>query len=229
MSEGNPVPKPSGWDDLHVTVKAALSAVPYIGGPLAEYFGAYWPSSLNRRLYDWQHTVADKLVILEARVEGLRPESLIKNEAFVSGLLHASRIAIQTHQREKREALRNAVLNIAVGRAPDEDLQAIFLSYVETLTPWHLRILKYYAAPTVHPTFPLSSSVTFLHVLEDAHPELRGRGDFSSLIVEGLRSRGLLYPGELDSSYADGAAPPAATDLGSQFMAFIKAPPELQP
>ena len=46
--------------------------------------------------------------------------------------------AIRTHQKLK--ALRNAVLNIAIGRTPDEDEQAVFPWYIGSLSTWHLRI-----------------------------------------------------------------------------------------
>ena len=47
------------------------------------------------------------------------------DDEFVSAIQHATQIAVRTHQAEKLEALRNAVLNVAAGTAPGDDLQMI--------------------------------------------------------------------------------------------------------
>jgi hypothetical protein len=60
---------------------------------------------------------------LEAKVEGFKVENLQHDEEFVSAVIEASRLAISTHKQEKREALRNALLNIALHRSTDEDQQ----------------------------------------------------------------------------------------------------------
>jgi hypothetical protein len=121
-------PEASGWDHAHLALKSALSAVPVVGGPAAELFAAIIAPPLARRRDQWLQDLAESLAALQEKVAGFSAESLAQNEAFVSAALQASRAAIQTHHSEKREALRNALLNIAIGRAPDEDQQAMFLS-----------------------------------------------------------------------------------------------------
>jgi hypothetical protein len=59
----------------------------------------------------------------------------------------AAQAAIRTHDQEKLDALRNAVLNTALGKEPDKDRQAIFLSLLDRLQPAHLRILKTFQHP----------------------------------------------------------------------------------
>jgi hypothetical protein len=56
--------------------------------------------------------------------------------------MHATQAAIRNHQKEKLEALRNAVLNSAEKNALDEDIKLMFVSLIDTFTPWHLRILS---------------------------------------------------------------------------------------
>jgi hypothetical protein len=76
------------------------------------------------------------------KVAGLKLEDLVGNEAFVSATTQATVIAIRTHQREKREYLRNAVLNIAKGVTPDEIKQQFFLNTIEAFSAAHIKALN---------------------------------------------------------------------------------------
>ena len=49
-------------------------------------------------------------------------------------MTYATQIAIRNHQRKKLEALRNAVLNSALVNASEEDIQLMFLNFIEYLT-----------------------------------------------------------------------------------------------
>ena len=231
MSEDNKLPQPEGLDHGFTVAKAIVSVLPF-GGPLVELFGAYLTPTYIRRRDWWLQADADDVATLCAKVEGLSPESLFKNEAFSSAFLQASRIAIQTHQKEKLDALRNALLNIALGRAPDEDLQAVFLSYVEVLTPTHIRLLKFFEAPSAVGADPLAridfTTVTLGQLLEETYPELRGREEFWGLIMEDLTRRGLVDPVDTTVRYSDdNRVEPILNSIGSQFLAFIRTPPEL--
>src|SRR5258708_825176 len=97
--------------------------------------------AIARRRDTWLKDLADGLEQLEKRVDSFKIKKLQNNEAFVSAVLDASRAAISTHKEDKREALRNAVLNIALGRGPHEDEAEMFLRCIEEFTPWHIRIL----------------------------------------------------------------------------------------
>lgn len=80
--------------------------------------------------------------VLTRKNSNLTWESLIDSESFTSALLQAAAAALKTSAKDKREALRNAVLNVAAGTAPDEDTQSLFLALVDALTPVHLRLLR---------------------------------------------------------------------------------------
>jgi hypothetical protein len=109
------VPASGKGDVAQEIVKAAISAAPLVGGPAAEIFGMVIAPPLQRRQAAWMDEVAEGLKQLEGKVEGFKIENLKENEQFVSTVLAATQAAIRTHQQEKREALRNAVLNVAVG------------------------------------------------------------------------------------------------------------------
>ena len=93
---------------------------------------------LQKRQAEWMERVSERLKQLEANVEGFKIENLKNNEQFISTVLTATQAANRNHQQEKREALRNAVLNVAVGSGLEQDAQAIFLSLIDRFTAWHL-------------------------------------------------------------------------------------------
>jgi hypothetical protein len=222
-------PKPSGGDAVHTIVRAGLSAVPVVGGPAVELFSALITPPLAKRRDDWIRSIAEGLEELEKKINGFTIDSLRDNDAFVTAVMHASQAAIRNHQQEKLEALRNAVLNVASGNAPDEDLQLMFLNFIDTLTPWHLRILRflqdpagYGAARGVHyPTWSMGVPST---VMECTFPELRGERDFYDQIVSDLFLRGLIgsdATGLHTTMTATGMFAKRTTRIGERFIAFV--------
>jgi len=226
------LPQSTGWDHAHLAVKAALSALPLAGGPAAELFAAIIAPPLARRRDEWLQALADGLYALREKIAGFDPASLANNEPFVSVALQASRAALQTHQKEKLDALRNAVLNVAAGRAPTEDEQAMFLWYIETLTTWHIKMLKFFEAPMqmaaqhgARTDYSFAGALT--QPLEEVYPELLGRRDFYDQLARDLEGRGFL------NSRADvlhtmmtgsGMAAKRTTEMADRFLAFIASP-----
>ncbi len=131
--------KPSTGDYIHTGIKAGLSTAPYIGGPIAEFFSFVIAPPLEMRRDAWLIEIYRRLQTLEQRYEDFKPENLTKNEQFFSVFLQATQIAMRTHQQEKLEALRNAVINSVAMPTVDENLQLIFLNLIDRYTPWHLK------------------------------------------------------------------------------------------
>ncbi len=146
--------------------------------------------------------------------------------------MHASRVALQTHHAEKLAALRNALLNIAAGRAPDEDQQAIFLGYVEVLSTWHIRIVRFFQAPLrfaqqCGARTDYSFAGAPAQPLEQVFPELNGRRDFYDQIVRDLHARGLLSGDDHmlhTMMTGSGVFAKRTTALADRFLAFIATP-----
>ena len=226
------LPKPTALDHAHLLVKAALSALPIAGGPAAELFATIIAPPLARRRDAWLRGLADGIDALREKIAGFDAGSLANNEEFVSVALQASRAAIQTHQTEKLEALRNAVLNVAAGRAPAEDEQMMFLGYVETLTAWHLRMLKFFESPMGMATargartdYSIVGSLS--QPLHDVYPDLRDRRDFYDQITRDLASRGFLNssPDILHTMMTgSGMNAKHTTEIADRFLAFIASP-----
>lgn len=223
-------PKENAADTAHALAKAGISAIPGIGGPAAELFSLVIAPPINKRRQEWMESVADALHELEKKTESFKIEDLSKNEAFVTCVMHATTAAIKNHQKEKLEALKNAVLNTALKRAPEDDVQLMFLEFVDTLTPWHLRLLKFFDGPQewvekhkiMMPSFSACGIGT---IIENAFPELRGRRDFYDQLGKDLHARGLIgSPNFHVTGTFAGIFRRGTTDFGRSFIAFISPP-----
>jgi hypothetical protein len=218
-------PQPTRSDLAYSTFKGLVSAIPLAGGILAEWFSHFLAPPLEKRRDEWLRALTMGLAELESKVEGLSMESLRQNEDFVSTMMQATQIALRTHQKEKLEALRNALLNIAIGRSPNEDLQTMFLQFVDTLTTWHIRILKFFQDPARYlrdTRFSMGAPST---LLEATFHELRGEREFYDQLVKDLYARGLMTVESLHMTMTEsGMYAKRTTLLGDSFIAFITSP-----
>ena len=104
--------------------KAIVSAIPAASGPLQVIFENVFSAPIEKRKQAWLEQLADVVTEVQKRVEGLTPEKLAANEAFITVTMQASQVAIRNHQQEKSQALRNAILN-SVLRRPKEDAELV--------------------------------------------------------------------------------------------------------
>jgi hypothetical protein len=223
-------PEPTDADFAHGAARAALAAIPVVGGSITEVMSMVLAPAIARRRDTWLKELADGLDEAERKIDGFRIENLENDEAFVSAMIEATRSAISTHKSEKRTALRNALLHIALHRSTDEDQQQMFLRYIDELTAWHLRILalfrdppKYLAAKGRGANYYMGSAS---QVLEDAYPELSGKREIYDQIAADLASRGLVgSAGFLHGMMtAQGMVAKRTTVLADSFLDFIADP-----
>ena len=147
----------------------------------------------------------------------------------MSAVIEATRSAISTHKDEKRDALRNGLLNIALHRSTDEDQQQTFLRYIDELTVWHIRILalfqnppKYLAAKGLGKDYYMGSAS---QVLEDVYPELKGKRELYDQIAADLSARGLASGNFLHGmASAQGMVAKRTSPLADAFLSFISDP-----
>lgn len=228
-------PKPDGGDTKHTLVKAGLSAIPIVGGPASELFSKVITPSIEIRRDEWIESIAEALKTLEEKVEGFRIENLCENELFVSTVMQATQAAIRNHQKVKLEALKNAVLNAALPSAPKEDLQLMFLNFVDSLTSWHLRMLKLLNDYEVKRSssrskgkrleFIAKSKEKPVITTQKALPDLGENQIFYDQVLKDLNIRGLLEirMGE-GANFLQKIVYSQPTNWGKQFLAFISSP-----
>ena len=142
-------------------------------------------------------------------------EQLQDDDAFITTVMHASQAAIKTHEAAKREALRNAVLNAALPHAPDASLQQHFVTLLDTLTVWHLRVLSLLGSDEDR------EHVTVGDLVANAWPEARIRHDFLNVILNDLNAAGLL--GGLEQGMVLGGSRHTLV-LGDEFLRFVRSP-----
>lgn len=218
----NPIepPKQSKGDLVHAATKAGLSAIPVLGGAAAELFQLVIQPPLERRRTEWMAAIGEKLQNLEDN--GLKLERLAENEEFITAAMHASNIALRTHQQEKLDALRNAVLNVAVGQAPDAALQHMFFRWIDSLSPLHLRMLKFFQAPNPQPGLSMGGLSS---VLEHNMPELRGQRHIYDQVWKDLYANGLVNTDSLHVMMSgNGLVQKRTSELGDAFIRFIADP-----
>ena len=211
------VPSRSKGDAAHALTKAGLSAIPVVGGPAVELFQYVVQPPLEKRREAWMAEVGEKLRDLEAK--GLRLEDLQNNEQFVSAVMYASQVALRTHQTGKLAALRNAIVNVAKGQAPEEAVQHLFFGFVDTFTELHLRILMAFQSPSPPPGMSMGG---LGNVLEFNIPEMRGHRELYDQFWKDLYSRGLVNTDSLHVTMSGtGLAEKRTTGLGDGFLKFI--------
>jgi hypothetical protein len=213
----NKRPKPNAKDITHSLVKASLSRIPVIGGPASELFSLVITPSLEKRRDKWIESIDEGLKELETKVDGFKIENLRENEIFISTVVQAAQAAIRDHQKDKLEAFKNAVLNTTLPAAPDEDLRLMFLEFIDTLTPLHLKALESLNQP------PWMKYDKFK---EETFPKLTKHYSLCDTIVRDLYSRGLidLQPPSDGGGNIIFPSERNTTDLGKAFLKFITSP-----
>ncbi|TMB87179.1 MAG: hypothetical protein E6J45_12825 [Chloroflexi bacterium] len=166
----------------------------------------------------------------------LRTDELTANEAFVSAATQASLAALRIHQREKLEALRNAVLSSALPGAPDDALQLMFITFVDGFNEWHLRFLRVLEHPkkwfkdNEKEKPDLSRGGGHNTFFEAAYEQLKGRRPFADQILKDLQDRGLVSTPAMDAMISDMTQSQGwssywpLSELGKQFLRFIIEP-----
>lgn len=136
-------PERTGLDEVHTITSAGIAAIPIIGGAVAEIFKAVLATPLELRTQEWRKNIVSVIEQLQKAEANIVPR-LQKDQAFQSVLLQATWAAVRNHQIEKLTALKNAVVNAACRPKAPEDLQLLFVRYVDELTPTHLLVMNFF-------------------------------------------------------------------------------------
>lgn len=164
-------------------------------------------------------SIAEGLKALEVKVDGFKIESVAGNAAFVTTVMQTSQIAMRNHQKEKLEALRNAVLNAAL-EPPEEGVQAVLLSFIDIATSWHLKVLNFYHNPESRLKelgIELVMGDYLSHYVSSIFPELKAQEAFRLQIERDLLHFGLVFT---EGTWYERRT----TDTGERVLALILSP-----
>ena len=177
--------------------------------------------------------VARGLTELQERFTNFDPATLEHNDEFLSATLRATQAAMRTHESEKIAALRNAVLNSAVYPIA-EDEHAMFIDYIDHMTTWHVRILRFMQDPMTiakHDQYWVApnTSDALANIVWKLYPELRERSELFRQVINDLRRYGLITVRKEDLNERRGGQVHGihlswTTALGDRLLSFIAAP-----
>ena len=221
------LPQESFGDKAHLIARMGLSAIPLLGGPSSELFNWLITTPVQRRRNEWMTRLSQRLEELE-RQGRVEVKNLQENEEFISAVIQASQVALRNHQQEKLQALENAVLKMATGHAVEDAKREMFLSFVDVLTVWHLRVLDVLANPPANTDIrqlELDLSCGHRHgvlgVVLQALPELQTQQEFANKIIEDLIRHSLVLSDIAFRTSAGVQTMPCLTPLGGEFMEFV--------
>ncbi len=223
-------PEATAGDHAYALARAGLGSIPVVGASASELFQKLITPPLEKRRQQWMESIAEGLRKLESK-QLLSIEELAMNDGFIDVVMTASQSAIKTSQEMKREALKNAILNSALPNPPDESRQQIFISLVDSLTVWHLIILRFFSDPLkvfadmakAPPQFSIGGSLS--KVLTAAYPDLVNERELYELIGKELYGKGLLRTDGFNGMMSGmDLYDQRTTRLGDQFLAFISKP-----
>ena len=221
-------PVADSGDTAHLAMKAALSFVP--GAPdLFEYFVK---PPLQKRLEKWQEDIAAALRYLEDN-QGVKLETLQNNELFITIVAQATSVAVRNHQREKLDALSNAIMSSALNPSMDDDLQLIFIRFIEELTPSHLHLIRFFVSHE-DDLILLTSYPSIYQLVSNTFANLISKDQFKMFLGD-LNTRGLIWISQdiedfedvyqadtiLAESTNDDLPRLIVTDIAKIFIAFI--------
>jgi hypothetical protein len=217
------VPKHTAMDIAHRVVRAGLSlglsTVPF-GSLVLELYDYFIKPPLARRQEEFIHRLAVGLERLEKHSVDI--ESLSNNQNFITIVTQAMVISLRNHQKEKLDALQNAILNAATLDDSDVDLELIFLNYIDIFTPSHLEMLDYLDKNE----FDLKGGAYAKYVTPDIYKALSSvkpkyaDSHFFNVIFRDLESRELIYPMTRNVSEERYLAT-ITTNLGKSFLEYI--------
>ena len=222
---------PQKRDKAYTAIKAAIALIPGVGGSIAELLPMIIAPPLEKRRNQWLSDIAKNLKSLEEKVDEFRIEDLSQNEIFITVVMHATQVAIRSHQQEKLKALRNVVLNAAMPKAPEDDKQLMFLNFIDEFTSYHLRILHFFDDPESWGkrhgiSYPKNwGHGNLFRILGVAFEELKERRDFCDQVVQDLYNKGLMGTESLHGIMTvEGMFVSRTTEMGKEFLAFISSP-----
>lgn len=225
-----PVEKSRARQMIERGIVFAGNTVPFAGG-VASLYAESFAQAHQRRMQGWMEQLAEVVEDLVERVDGLDVDSLTQNDDFMDAVVTATRIAQTTSAQTKRAALQNALLNVGVGDVPGADKTAVFLRYIEELTPSHLVILDALCHKAGFRDRDLTPGNGGRRMRwHHAYNRLLRDTSFFAAVLGDLESRGLTtgkdgYDTTLDEDLPVGKG----TSLGWAFLRFISGPFDIDP
>jgi hypothetical protein len=209
-------------------VEGAVGMVPVVGSPIASLLAVAMGWSLGKRTNAWLDELAETVEEMRKRLDGQPTvDELVNDDVFVDAVVNATRAAQGTHQKAKRDALRNGVYNSLGPDAPAVDEQVRFFRLIDEFSPAHLRLLRFLDDPSaVYESAGVEKPNLMMggrsHLLEAVWPEFAGQRPWYDLLAADLERTHLVGASGLHVTMSGaGVWGSATSDLGKRFLTFI--------
>ncbi|NGP89687.1 hypothetical protein [Fodinibius halophilus] len=214
----------------HKTAEAFLGCIPY-GSSAYSFFTTLFKPLYQKRREDWVKDIIIRLNKLEN--EGrIDLDELAENEEFNTLVIKATRLAEENHQKEKVEALKGIVINSSLELLQDKEMfdwANHFLKIIETISPFHILLLKTFQAPgdiVRVKSIDLGSEFNSLQtktVFFAIYPEYRDRAKLITQCWKELHDLGFVaFESFEDGGHMPGQLNKLTTDFGDKFLRMIR-------
>lgn len=216
-------------DFLNKALKAGIGSLPVVGAALTEFFNFVVADPAQERRDDFLRETLERLLALQQSHDQLSAEALRDNEAFQATMLQAARLATSTASSEKRVLLQNAVLNSAIGTI-EENIRQIFLEMIESMTPMHIKLLKFLDDPKASSKAVESAKSMMMgsmdHIITAALPDVTQDPELFRRLVGDLYRFALTNRESFAGMQSGGNSMlnRTTTQIGRGFLNFIEKP-----
>ena len=131
-------------------IKAALEAVPMVGGTLASLISDYIPQQKERRLIQFVQALSKDLSAVAERLD----HDYMRSEQFSFLFEESCRAATRRYSDETLSALRSILVTSSVRFDVTQDIKEEFLRIASLMQPMHLRLLAFITEPYDQERFP---------------------------------------------------------------------------
>jgi hypothetical protein len=213
-------------DRIREGVDAVIAAIPGVGGSLQILFDSVIQPSLHKRQEEWLVRLGELVNELLIRDENFRIEDLIGDEAFVSAVIDASRIAERTHIQAKLVILKNCLMNLVTDSYLGDFMTALFFRYVDELQPEHFIVLRYLANPgewfdsheIARPNHTFASQQLLMNAAQ-----LPVEGQILQQVLKDLGDRSLASTGSMTTTTSGGSIwNGVVSEVGRQLLQFVR-------
>lgn len=221
----------STTDYLHKMTKVALGSIPVVGTLAAEIFTSIFEEPINKRKNDLLNSLAKEIEKLKETFEEFDAKKLSKNDNFINITLYAIQIALRNNKKEKIDSIINASLNSALNITTKEDMQLMFINFIDILTPTQLQLISIFNDPNIwikNIGLDFNYKCPTSLLLDSLYPDKKLNIEYYNQLTIDLNSKGLIKNRKFDLTVnGKWQLTSQTTPLGKEFVKFITYPTEI--
>jgi hypothetical protein len=221
--------KTSGSDILATAFRAAVDAIPIVGGSLSTLVDQMIPDWKLKRLLTFVAELALDIESLQDKLD----KDYIKTEEFGYIFEQTFRAVLQEHQNEKLQALKNVLLNSMVRKDVNQEMKEYMLNTLRKLDSIHMRFIglldnpaAYYKTKALSDGSPIPGG-SMINEMRRCFPELNEsviRAVWNDLFTYGITNTDANSLGGMISTSGSKALESRLSQFGRLLVDFAKSP-----